>query len=162
MVCRPEYFSVYPKPFKTRSAVVSDEQPICVCLVRTSAIVPLSGYQDGKVVKSMAGDFNGDRVLASGPGAGALGQAEALTDDTDEKHDLSAAGALEGTFDELALRCVVQVCLWKIVVTKLLSFADDICVILLQKQFPTRRRSEAWSMSSPGASPHMSSLRAEL
>ncbi|KAJ9096765.1 hypothetical protein QFC21_005035 [Naganishia friedmannii] len=78
--------------------------PISICLVRTSAIVPLSGYQDGKIVKKMAGDFDGDRVLASGPGAGTLGQAEALTDDTAEKHDLSAVGALEGTLNEPALK----------------------------------------------------------
>ncbi|KAJ9113617.1 hypothetical protein QFC22_005925 [Naganishia vaughanmartiniae] len=100
----PEYFSVYPRSFKSKSAVISDEQPVSLCLVRTSAIVPLSGYQDGKIVKKMAGDFDGDRVLASGPGAGSLAQAEALTDDTSEKYDISAAGALEGTFDEAAIR----------------------------------------------------------
>ncbi|KAJ9105540.1 hypothetical protein QFC19_003522 [Naganishia cerealis] len=104
VVCRPDYFSVYSKPFKPKSAVISDEQPVSLCLVRTSAIVPLSGYQDGKVVTNMAGDFDGDRVLGSGPGAGMLAQAEAITDDTTEKHDISVAGALEGTFDEPAIR----------------------------------------------------------
>jgi hypothetical protein len=54
----------------------------------------------------MAGDFDGDRVIASGPGAGMIGQAEALTDEASEKYDISAAGALEGTFDEAAIRYV--------------------------------------------------------
>lgn len=106
VVCRPEYFSVYSKRFKPKSSAEIDEQPVSLDLVRTSAIVPLSGYQDGKVVDGLNGDFDGDRVIASGPGAGVFAPAESLTDEMSETPDLSAGGALEGTFDEQAIRCV--------------------------------------------------------
>lgn len=75
-------------------------------LVRTSAIVPLSGYQSGKVVSGMNGDFDGDRVLASGTGAGTFLHASSPSDVDDRSEEASNAGALEGTFDEEAIRYV--------------------------------------------------------
>lgn len=104
VVCRPEYFSVYSKPFKPKSSVESNEQSVSLDLVRTSSIVPLSGYQDGKVIQGLNGDFDGDRVIASGPGAGVFAAADSLTDETSERSNLTAGGALEGTFDEKAIR----------------------------------------------------------
>lgn len=106
VVCRPEYFSVFEKTFKPKSSAESDEQPVSLDLVRTSAIVRLSGYQDGKVVHGLNGDFDGDRVIASGPGAGVFAPADSTMDESSEKAKLTAGGALEGTFDEQAIRYV--------------------------------------------------------
>jgi hypothetical protein len=97
---------VYPKEFKPKSSTIIEGQPVSLDLVRTSAIVPLSGYQNGKVVEGLNGDFDGDRVLASGPGAGTFLHASTMRDEDDGTDEGSNSGALEGTFDEEAIRYV--------------------------------------------------------
>lgn len=108
VVCRPEYFAIYPKAFKAKSSAALGDYPVSLDLVRTSAIVPLSGYQGGKVVNGMSGDFDGDRVLSTGPGAGTFLQPSPLSDEGDGADEAGPAGALEGTFDEEAIRYVNQ------------------------------------------------------
>lgn len=108
VVARPEYFAIYPRTFKPKSSTDIEEQPVSLDLVRTAAIVPLSGYQSGKVVDGMRGDFDGDRVLASGPGSGTFLKASTLNAGDGEEDETSTVGALEGTFDEEAIRYVVR------------------------------------------------------
>jgi hypothetical protein len=110
VVCRPSYFSVYARTFKPKSSTDIEEQPVSLDLVRTTAIVPLSGYQSGKVVDGMRGDFDGDRVLASGPGSGTFLKASTLNAGDGEDDETSNVGALEGTFDEEAIRYVISAC----------------------------------------------------
>lgn len=71
--------------------------------------MPLSGYQDGKVVHGLNGDFDGDRAIASGPGAGVFAPADSMVDDLSEKANFPVGGALEGTFDEHAIRYVCPI-----------------------------------------------------
>ncbi|KAJ9097579.1 hypothetical protein QFC20_006155 [Naganishia adeliensis] len=76
VVCRPDFFSVFDsRPFTPRSAIPSGSQAISLQLTHLGVIVQMPGYQNGKLVGNMNSDFDGDKVVAQGPGS-----AMALTD----------------------------------------------------------------------------------
>jgi hypothetical protein len=109
VVCRPDFFSVSGSQlFLPRSTIPSDTQPISLQLSHFGVIVQMPGYENGKLVGNINGDFDGDKVIAQGPGSVAAftnfssnesrGENEGWMEGEDER-----MGALKGVLDEASI-----------------------------------------------------------
>jgi hypothetical protein len=69
----------------------SDPQPISLQLTHLGVIVQMTGYDSGKPVLNKQGDFDGDKVVAQGPGS-----ATAFANFSDKRSEHEHEGWMEG------------------------------------------------------------------
>lgn len=109
VVCRPDFFTVFEsRPFVSRSGIPSDVQPISLQLIHLGIVVQMPGYDGGKLVGHMNSDFDGDKVLAMGPGsASAFTNFGSTATAEDEEGWMvgedEGVGALKGVLDEASI-----------------------------------------------------------
>lgn len=77
-------------------------------LTHLGTVVQMPGYDDGKLVGHMNGDFDGDKVTAMGPGSASaftnFGSTGSPSDDEEWMVDEDeGVGALKGVLDEASI-----------------------------------------------------------
>lgn len=109
VVCRPEFFKVFEsRPFVSRSGLPSETQQLSVQLTHLGTVVQMPGYEGGKLVGHMNSDFDGDKVIAVGPGAASaftnFGSTGSPSDDEEWMiGEDEGVGALKGVLDEASI-----------------------------------------------------------
>lgn len=109
VVCRPDFFSISgSQPFFPRCTIPSDTQSISLQLSHFGVIVQMPGFENGKLVGNMNGDFDGDKVIAQGPGSAAAFANFGSNGSRDENEgwmegEDEGVGALKGVLDEASI-----------------------------------------------------------
>lgn len=109
VVCRPDFFTVFDsRPFVARSGIPSDRQPISAQLTHLGVVVQMPGYEGGKLVGHINSDFDGDKVVAQGPGSASAFTNFGSTGSRDEEEgwmvgEDEGIGALKGVLDEASI-----------------------------------------------------------
>ncbi|KAJ9093692.1 hypothetical protein QFC21_006288 [Naganishia friedmannii] len=97
------------RPFVSRSSIPSPAQSASVQLTHFGIVVQMPGYEGGKVVGHMNADFDGDKVLAMGPGSASAFTNFGTTTGKEEDEEGWMAGedegvgALQGVLDEASI-----------------------------------------------------------